>query len=322
KVGKTTLLLYLAMRFALMGIPILFLDTEMSGEEVASRELSNVAVLDEHRLLASKYLDDGNEVASVQSAIAAIKGAPFFYTSIAGKRPEFALSMMRQFRNRHVGTQTIMVNGRELAITGKCAVFYDWLRLPAGMMADAKEYQLLGELCTALKDGARALHLPVIAGAQQNRAAIGVKDEADHIDNAEATVSGSDRLAMFCSALCILRNPSLAMQNAIDSNPLFAKKRPGEDSQTWLFNQIFQIVFQRQGREYRYGIPFYLDRGRARYEEVGTKDAMNFLKQYVTGRKVEAQETPLGHLAANSPPDSSPKTTTTHPPAHTRRRKK
>ena len=284
KVGKTTLLLYLAMRFALLGIPVLFLDTEMSGEEMASRELSNVAILDEHRLLAGKFYEDGAaKLPVVQNAVTAIKNSPFFYASIAGKKPEYAVSLMRQFRNQHVGMETINVNGQSHQITGKCAVFYDWLKLPAGMQADAKEYQHLGELCTMLKDAAKNLHLPVIAGAQQNRAAVGVKDEADHMENAEATISGSDRLTMFCSSLCILRNPALAMQEAIEAQ--FGGRREGDDSQAWLFNQLLQIIVQRQGREYRWGIPLYLDRGKARYEEVATPEAKGFIKDYVRNKR-------------------------------------
>ena len=139
-------------------------------------------------------------------------------------------------------------------------VFYDWLKLPVGAATEsAKEYQLLGDLCSKIKDTAKLLNLPVIAGAQQNRAGVG-KDEHDHAENAESYISGSDRLAMFCNTLCTLRNPSMKLAEEIAAN--WPDARPavheGHESQRWPFNQILQVVLQRQGKENRYGIPMYI----------------------------------------------------------------
>lgn len=297
KVGKTSLLLNLAMDFALAGIPVLFLDTEMSGPEMVSRELSNIADLDEHDLIAGKYFTDSDKTRLnvVVDAVNRLKAAPFKYVSVAGKPVEYGLSVMRQFRNNTVGTETINYGGRQLLSTKPCVVFYDWLKLPTGSIngSGAGEHQLLGDMCSMLKDGAKALNLPVIAGAQQNRGAVG-KEENDHAENAEAYIANSDRLAMFCSTLCVLRNPSIKMAEEIAALwPNYRKVKENQhDSAGWKFNQIFQVVLQRQGRDCRYGIPFYIDRGHARYEEItglGNEDAVNFLKNYSKETKARAK---------------------------------
>jgi len=287
KVGKSTLLANMAMDFALSDIPVLFLDTEMSGEEMASRGLSNIANINEHDLLRGHFLNAGEAEAyhRVVQSTYALRDKPFYYARIAGKPVEYGISLMRQFRNQYVGTETIRYNGQTKLMTKPCAVFYDWLKLPSGMSLsqNAQEYQLLGHLCSMIKDAAKTLNLPVIAGAQQNRGGVG-KDEEDHFENAESYIAGSDRLAMFCSTLCVLRNPSLKLADKIEEQ--FGNAREGKtDSQAWKFNQILQIILQRQGRECRYGLPYYIDRGFARYEEVGDPAATGFLRDLARKRK-------------------------------------
>jgi replicative DNA helicase len=275
KVGKSTMLLDICIDFALMGIPVLFLDTEMSGMEMFSRQLSNLTMIHEHVLRKGRFFDGVNhqhEMALVQEKLEMMRGAPLFYASVAGKPVEFGISMTRQFHSRNVGTKQLEWNGKMHTFSKPCLVVYDWLKLPSGSSADAnaKEYQLLGELCMSLKDTAKHLNIPMVCGAQQNRNNVG-KDDREAIENAEASLSGSDRLAMFCSSLCILRNPSLAMQEAISTNwPAAREGRKGQ--QSWPFNQVFQVIFNRNGNEFRTGIPMYIDRGHSKYEEMAYTD--------------------------------------------------
>ena len=310
KVGKTTLLLNLASDFAAAGIPVLFLDTEMSGEEMVSRELSQIAAIDEHALIAGKFLNEGASHQAVYSAVERLKGAPLFYVSIAGKPIEFAMGVMRQFRNQHVGTDTIEFEGRKIEVTRPCVVFYDWLKLPnlGDARAASNEAAMLGDIATKLKDTAKSLNLPVVAGAQNNRNAVG-KEESEHVENAESFVAGSDRLIQFCNTLCIIRNPTLKMSEAIEANwPGF---RPGhEGTNAWRFNQILQIVVQRQGRDCRTGIPMYVHRGQARYEEMADSMSMTFLKEFIANSKQNKRGPQVGSggpaLPALQPPRPGP----------------
>ena len=168
KVGKTTLLLEIASDFACMGIPALVLDTEMSSEEIYFRELSHLAMFDEHGLLGGKYLEDNNHRAAVAAAVERIKGAPLYYTCIAGKPIDYATSIIRQFRNQHVGTETIPFEGREYVVSKPCIVIYDWIKIPsvAEISRGVAEYQLLGEIASKLKQAALAMHLPIVAGVR------------------------------------------------------------------------------------------------------------------------------------------------------------
>jgi hypothetical protein len=153
-------------------------------------------------------MEDGNDYKAIDAGYGAICRAPFYYVPIAGKPITYVQSIMRQFRNQIVGTRQVTdpETGIVHTFSNPAAVYYDWLKLPdAGGLANAAEFQLLGFQASAIKDAATQLDLPVIAGGQANRGAVGVS-ASDWEHNAEAYVAGSDRIAQFCSCLMILRN--------------------------------------------------------------------------------------------------------------------
>jgi replicative DNA helicase len=209
KVGKSSLCLSIAIDSAVrQGIPTLYLDTEMSGEEMFSRGISHMSGVHEFRILKGKFMEDGNDYKAIDAGYGAICRAPFYYVNIAGKPIDYVHSIMRQFRNQVVGTRefTDQSTGQRYTFSNPALVVYDWLKLPdSAGLKNAQETQLLGFQCSAIKDAANAMDFPVVAGAQANRAAVNVSaEEWEH--NAEAYVAGSDRIAQFCSALSILRN--------------------------------------------------------------------------------------------------------------------
>jgi hypothetical protein len=69
------------------------------------------------------------------------------------------------------------------------------------------------------------------------------------------------------------------MQEAISTNwPTAREGRKG--TQAWPFNQILQVIFNRNGSEHRTGIPVYIDRGHARYEELAyTEDVYKAISE-------------------------------------------
>jgi replicative DNA helicase len=289
KVGKSTLLLSIAIAMALQfGIPVLYLDTEMSAEEQISRGLSHVAGVNEFDLIKGKMWADGmGEMAqAVDRARDQFNKAKFIYAQIGNRPVTHVQSLMRQFRNKYVGTKEYMLDGKTYTFSNPAMVIYDWLKLPdAGSLREAAEYQMLGFQAQAIKETAGELDLPVIAGAQNNRAAINV-DVQDWQEMAESFVAGSDRLAQFCTMLCILRNltgPEAERQVA------HGWTREGRTGMQGLrFNQMLHVILQRGGPNFPMGIPLYIDRGFARYEECATDEVLKFAHE--ASKKAKASE--------------------------------
>ncbi len=287
KVGKSTLLLDVAIKMAVRAnVPVLYLDTEMSKEELYQRALSNLSGLLEHRLSNGDHLGDQTRVEEFRSVL---RSVPFIYKNIAGKPIQYAIALIRQFRSHYVPMQSRVVpsTGKVYEFPGPCLVVYDWLKIPdAGDLKEAAEYQLLGFQASALKDAANRLNIPILAAAQNNRAAVGIKDSDDWEEMAESFVSGSDRLAQFCSMLCILRNlNNREMDIMLEKNLPMQKPYAGvalTGANALPFNQLLHVVLHRGGDEWRRGIPLYLRRGWAQYTEMGTDDAIGFLNNFKT----------------------------------------
>lgn len=290
KVGKSSLLLSTGINTAVdLNTPTLYLDTEMSGEEQLSRALSHIAKVNEFHILQGKFCADGLERSAVNDALQRLTNSRFHYVNIAGRPIEYVQSVMRQFRNQFVGSEQYQdpETGKVYTFSNPGLVIYDWLKLPdAGSLNAASEHQLLGFQASAIKDAAAELDLPVIAGAQNNRSAIGVTGE-EWENNAEAYIAGSDRIAQFCSALCILRNVTPEEGSHIAQR--FGVRQGKAGANSLMYNQVLHLILQRQGPDFRRGIPLYLDRGYARYEEMATPEVLEWMDKNL-GKKAASME--------------------------------
>lgn len=309
KVGKTTLMQEIARYTACRAaIPTLYLDNEMSREELYSRALSAETSLQEFQLLRGDFFAPGSEAIQkqVRDGITRLQTAPLYSYNVAGKPIEFITSVIRQFRNHIVGEIAIPdEKGQPHTVGNPGLVIFDWIKLPGGDQTGAKEYQLLGDLCSALKQAAARADLPIVAGAQNNRGATG-KTGVDFVNEAENFVAGTDRIAQFCTMLCSLRNVSEQEEQEIlakwpDARPIDPKN--DDIRQRLLFNQVLHIMLQRQGPDLRRGIPLHLNRGRAQYQEC------------VYGAN-GASSLPAGHLQPRRGRGHRPILRATEPPGH------
>jgi replicative DNA helicase len=318
KVGKSTLLLSWALDTAcgwmltavdesgqvseveVPPVPVLYLDTEMSREEMYSRGLSHAASYHEQGIMAGRFLSDTEGLKRVHGGMGRLSNAPFYYCNVAGLPPHMLPSIIRQFRNQYVGTREYQVAGRSYTFSNPGMVVYDWMKLPdPGGLKSAGEHQLLGFLASTIKDAAAANDLPVVSGAQNNRSAIGVeKDEWEEM--AESFVAGSDRLAQFCTSLMILRNitppeeedirASFGPRPIIDVKAILGPNATEHSHNSLHYNQCLHYVLQRGGPDYRKGIPLHIHRGTATYTEVADPQTMEFLfKSAVTKKQEKAK---------------------------------
>jgi replicative DNA helicase len=172
-----------------IGIPVLYLDTEMTKEDHWARLIPNICydlgakvTIDE--IERGSYINNGFIKQKVREAISVLSGdnpIPFHYLSVAGKPFEEILSIMRRWVTKTVGQD-------EYGNTKDCLIIYDYFKTMSGdgINDSIKEYQLLGFMMTSLHNFVVRHNVPVLSFAQSNRG--GINSEETDI------ISGSDRI--------------------------------------------------------------------------------------------------------------------------------
>jgi replicative DNA helicase len=254
KVGKSTFLMNIAIDVALQNIPVLYIDTEMSPDEQASRVISRCSGIREWDLMDGVYLDDEGKKKIVDDVTKIFMASPFYYTPARGMSTDEIVSKMREFKEKYVGTE--MIGG--VPRTKQCLIIYDWLKVAEkDSLQNIKEYQELGYIATKINDTISELDVPIICGAQANRfgndKGVGVKS-ASHAQN---FLADSDRLLRFCTCLAWLRRLNVEEQE-------IANKLPKEQ----YFNQMVHIVDQRKGPTCMEGICLQFIGENLTYKEV------------------------------------------------------
>jgi replicative DNA helicase len=316
KTGKSTLLLYQALMVAVMrNTPVLYLDSEMSLDEMHTRALSCLSGVSEGEIMKGTHLrpEQTQMGALVAEARRKLDAAPFHYLQIAGMPTEHVISQIRQWKHRHIGVDQLTLPDSDE--TYECSrpglICYDWLKLPdMSALNAAKEYQLLGFIASSLKDVANELDLPIIAAAQANRNAVGADDD-EWMDIAESFVGASDRLAQFCTLLAMLRNVNrkeMDLQKLYwsNNNSPFGLDDEGEPKPA--FNQLLHVILHRGGGTCEYGIPLMLHRGFARYAELQTpavKECRQWMAQQGKRAKTGASALAQIHQANTAQVDAA-----------------
>lgn len=195
KTGKTLLVDNMGYSIAQKNIPVLNMDTEMSKEDHINRLIAMISETEINDIETGKFVKTTDKKAKVEKAVEALKSAPIYYKSIAGKPFDEQLSIMRRWIIKHVGLN-------DDGSAKDCVIFYDYLKLmdTQGMSADMKEYQLLGFMMTQLHNFAVKFKVPIVSFIQLNRDGI-TKESTD-------TASGSDRIIWLCSNFTIFKRKS------------------------------------------------------------------------------------------------------------------
>lgn len=181
KVGKSALLLNWARHLAYdMGMPILYIDTEMSTREVKTRVLSNLSGVRERDIANGLFVTEANKTERVISAAEVMKGGSFYHRYLPGAPMDKIIGMARRYHvNKKIG-----------------AIFFDYIKLPDGSdLKNNKEHQVLGYIAAALKDLAGTLGVPVVTAAQVGR--VGANKGYLRSD----MIADSDRLLRYCNNL-------------------------------------------------------------------------------------------------------------------------
>ena len=181
KVGKSCLLNCWATHMAYMeGIPVLYIDTEMTTSEVRTRILAQLSNVEEDDIKSGAFAKSDKDMAAVFKAAEVVESGKFFHIYMPGVSQDKVVGLARTYHVKHkIG-----------------ALFFDYIKLPdAANLGDAKEHQLLGVITSTLKDLGGILNIPVVSAAQIGR----VGEGKSHLQ--PGMIADSDRLLRYCNNL-------------------------------------------------------------------------------------------------------------------------
>lgn len=172
KQGKSTLLSNIAVHVAYrLGIPVLYVDTELSFPEWRSRTLATISGVKERDIKHGGY--DDIQYNKLMKASALIDKGKLFHEYMPGYSVDKLVALYKKYKHKEkIGL-----------------IVFDYLKEPDSSSVDKqrKEYQILGDVTTKLKDLAGQLNIPALTAVQLNR----TNDIAD-----------SDRIARYADVIC------------------------------------------------------------------------------------------------------------------------
>ena len=193
KVGKSWHGMNVGRNVGKRGLPVLYLDSELTAEYQKSRILGIDSGVPIKLLETGQFNRNQNYVCSLRAASQRVKKYPITYQSISGMSHIEALAVARRWLVRTVGFN-------ELGHANPCLIVYDYIKIANGkdLASFSPEHILLGLLITCMHEFAVRYNVPILAYAQLNRDGITETDTS--------IVAGSDRLLWLCSSLSIIRN--------------------------------------------------------------------------------------------------------------------
>ena len=204
KGGKSCLSMNIALHVAFkLGVPVLYIDTEMSSEQVYPRVLSRLTKIPEKRIKRGQFADNEREIVTLASKVLTNKGK-YFHKYMPGFTLEAVVALIKKYHSKHnIGL-----------------VIFDYIK--SGSQEDfsnIKEYQLLGNTTIVLKDLAGTLNIPILAAVQRGRS---------------GDIADSDRIARYADTVIILEEKSkeeiekLGFQGGLHKFVIKHSRRGGE----------------------------------------------------------------------------------------------
>jgi replicative DNA helicase len=203
KQGKSFFCMNVARNMAENGIPVLYLDTELTSDLQLHRLTSLVSGIELNHVETGKFTSNQHETDAIWNCQKHIENLSIDHFSVAGLAPHAIISIARRWLSKKVGFT-------DSGSAKPCLIIYDYIKLmdDSGFKKNLQEYQLLGFLTTALHNFALKFKLPILATVQLNRD--GVEKEGSEV------ISGSDRIMWLCSNFTILKRK---IQTELNEDP-------------------------------------------------------------------------------------------------------
>lgn len=195
KTGKSVTLTNWAKKIGITDkLPVLYLDSEMSGREQEDRLLANLSGIPHHEIVSGLYVLDtehgtaAEKMPRLKKAREELNMGNYYHVYMPQFTIEAVTSLARKFQMQY----------------GIVALFFDYIKIPSNQanFRDAQEYQRLGFFTSGLKDIAGMLKIPVFTAAQTNRSNTGTEDPS------ESDIGGSYRILQLATKLMFLYNKS------------------------------------------------------------------------------------------------------------------
>lgn len=156
KMGKSTLLTNIAANVAVSdGEPVLYLDTEMTFKEWRDRVIAIISGVKERTIKHGGFKKDKKVYDRIMETIKYLEKSKLFHYYVPGYNVDKISALYKKYKYKE---------------DIKLAVF-DYIKEPESQSVEAgrKEYQILGDVTTKLKDLSGQLDIPFLAAVQLNR---------------------------------------------------------------------------------------------------------------------------------------------------------
>lgn len=177
KMGKSTVLSNIATYAAYIeGIPVLYVDTEMTFGQWRDRNIANMTGLDE-RIIKHGGYDNETYNKIIDKCLRIVEKGKLFHEFCPGYNVDRLVALYKKYKIKHnIG---LMV--------------FDYLKEPDSSSLDRqrKEYQILGDVTTKLKDLCGELNIPALTAVQLNR---------------DEDIADSDRIARYADVICLWKS--------------------------------------------------------------------------------------------------------------------
>jgi replicative DNA helicase len=172
KMGKSTFLSNIAAHVAYRsGVNTLYVDTEMPYEQWGDRIIAGISGIDERIIKHGGYTDEIYNML-IERCVKLVERGKLWHEFMPGYTIEKVLALTKKFFIKHkIGL-----------------LVFDYIKEPdlSSNTNQRKEYQLLGDVTTKLKDIAGELNIPVLAAVQINR---------------DGEIADSDRIARYADVI-------------------------------------------------------------------------------------------------------------------------
>ncbi len=173
KQGKSTFLSNIATHVAYtLDTPVLYVDTELSFNEWRSRAISTMSGVKERDIKHGGF--DDVTYGKLKDIERIIEKGKLFHEYMPGYSVDKLVALYKKYKHKeNIGL-----------------IVFDYLKEPDSSSVDRqrKEYQLLGDVTTKLKDLAGQLDIPALTAVQLNR---------------DDDIADSDRIARYADVICI-----------------------------------------------------------------------------------------------------------------------
>ena len=237
KMGKSAFLTNIALYVAYKEKrPVLYVDTEMSYNEFRFRSLASLSGVKERIIKHGGYTDD--QYLRIRKAAEALESNLLYHERMPGYTVDKLVAIYKKFKHKHnIG----------LAI-------FDYIKEPDSSSVDKnrKEYQILGDVTTKLKDLSQNLDIPFLTAVQLSR---------------DLDVADSDRIARYADIVAFWSTR--------------AEKELSEFGPSCGSHKLIIKDSRRGGTTGEKGIGYYFFKHHIRVKEVPPeKQLINFNKEF------------------------------------------